>query len=84
MPGQKHTAVNSLLRKSPKESDLVPKEDINDYINVVLNLVWILLLLTKTVSDELVLEDNYSKGSQLITKYLITLHQLNHFSTKQF
>ena len=74
VPGQKHTAVNGLLRKPLRESDLVLKEDINDYINVVLNLVQILLLLTKTVSGELVLEDDYSEGSQLITKYLTTLH----------
>ena len=72
--GQKHTVVNGLLRKPPRESDLVHKENINNYINAVLNLVWVMLLLTETVSGELVLKDNYSEGSQLITKYLITLH----------
>ena len=84
MPGQKHTAVNSLLRKPLRESDLVPKEDIDDYINAVLNPVQVMPLLTETVSGELVLEDDYSEGSQLIAKYLMTLHWPDHFSTKQF
>ena len=74
VPEQKHTVMDSLLRKPLRESDLVPKEDINDYIDVVLNLVQILPLLTKTVSNESVLEDDYLEGSQLIAKYLITLH----------
>ena len=84
MPGQKHTAADGLSRKPPRESDLVPEEDIDDYIDAVLNPVQVMPLSTETVSGELVLEDDYSEGSQLIAKYLMTLHQPDHFSTKQF
>ena len=84
MLGKKNSLADRLLRQLPDgKRPNEPTKDIKEFINYKLSALEYMASLVK-IEVDLLLEDLYSKESQKIAKWLVTLQRLEEINTKEF
>ena len=81
VPGIKHIITNNLFQRPCGEGKVEEKEDIDNWINLKLNVIYVTTSETQEVRDD-ILKSKYLKEYQKITQYLIILkrsEEMNRF-----